>query len=109
MPQTASGGPPSNGPLTLNMSVRRQCSDTGTPPVRLRRYPAAYATAYGPAGRRKRAAGMIRCPYCHGGHLAYAATIDHLRGVKRAGCGAGRYWVVIARVVNVAQAVPDAA
>lgn len=78
-------------------------------PTSLHRYPAAYATAYGPAGRRKRAAGMIRCPYCRGGHLAYAASIDQLRGVKRAGCGNGRYWVVIALTVNVDQAVNRAA
>lgn len=71
----------------------------------LLRYPAAYATAYGPAGRRRRYAAMVRCPYCAGGHLIYGGAFEDLRGVKAAGCRLGRYWVVISRSVLAAEAV----
>lgn len=74
-----------------------------------KRYPVGYASAYSPTGRRARWQAMVRCPYCSGGHSTFGGTIEDLRGVRSAGCGRGRIWVVIARVIEASEAVPDVA
>lgn len=75
------------------------------------RLPAAWVTAYSPAGKRRRWAGVMRCPHhgCRGGHVYYGADLEALRGTRRAGCGGGKVWCVVALVVHAVEVVSDAA
>lgn len=62
--------------------------------ARLRRWPLVYASVFAPAGRRTRPLMMTGpCAYCSGRHAHFASE----GGARRAGCGAGIYWIVVAR------------
>lgn len=112
MTQTKQDRPAANGPaqeITATTSIDRVSRTSDFPHHGLLRFPVAFATAYGPAGRRKRCCAMVRCPGCGGGHLIFGGTLADLAGVKNTPCGSGKVWVAVARTVLVTEAVSDAA
>lgn len=73
----------------------------------LRAIPVVVAAAWPPSARRTRWTTVVTCPYCGGHHRHDAATLDGLRGLRRAGCGRGRYQLALTPVIR--QAVRRAA
>ena len=65
--------------------------------TRLRRVPAAWASAYAPCTGRTQWTAIYRCPHCAHHHLGRARTLTQLGGIRTARCGR-RVWIVTARV-----------
>lgn len=64
----------------------------------LSRYPLVFASAFAPCGRRKRHLIVTAaCPFDGGRHVHLVPDLEHAGGARRAGCGRGTYWLVIAR------------
>jgi hypothetical protein len=78
-------------------------------PAKLKRHPAAYASAYTPTGTRRRCMVVYRCPFCESGHHGFVWDLDDALGPRRARCGGGTVWLVIARVYRPATAPEEAA
>lgn len=68
------------------------------------RLPAARTAAYAPSGRRTQWWGAAKCAKCRGTHMHRADSLDHLAGVRRAGCGRGKYIVLVVRVYRTVAA-----
>jgi hypothetical protein len=73
----------------------REGGSADTPPVRgrrpgrpTRRKPqTAYVSLYAPTGRRKWWWYSYRCPECGAYQLGRARQLDHVTGIRKAGCG----------------------
>jgi hypothetical protein len=89
-------------PVAANRSERRR--KTG-----FERIPTAYMSVWAPTGRRTRWLGVTRCPRCGSGHAAYSANVAGFGGVKRAACGGGPVWIVVAKRYPGTEAVADVA
>jgi hypothetical protein len=70
-------------------------------------YPTVYCSLLPPAGRRTRYAVIGGpCGACGGGrHIYYTRDPTHAGGARRAGCGRGIVWLVIARRYTASAAV----
>lgn len=84
------GAPPEKIEFHRQVPTRSERQDTAT----------AWSIVYFPAGRRKRTLHVVEhCPYCRGPHYHLGGPGG---GLRRAGCGTGRRYLVRPRPEAVA-------
>lgn len=90
MPQK-NGGPGSHTPGPATFDTTTTVAAHG-----LRTVAVVVGSAYPPCARRMRWTTVVACPLCDGHHRHDARTFADLGGLRRAGCGRGRYWLALA-------------
>jgi hypothetical protein len=87
--RSAQTGPRKVDALTKNTVTTISVTDAADNGPKFRRLvtPVAFASAFGPSGRRAGWAIAYRCPSCGGHHLGRARDLAGCSGPRRSGCG----------------------